>query len=116
MNPRQWLCCGHSVIDIGCVWLTCSANAVYACNEAVTVPGQRLYVAGVLGRVHQSRPDLTDGLIEAVLKVHEGLSRPELLAQFLPRDDFPRSLHQQSQHLEGLFLQFELRPALAQLA
>jgi hypothetical protein len=71
---------------------------------------------GTLGRVFQRVTELLDGRVEAVVEVHEGVTRPELLPQLLTRDQLTRPLQQQSQDPERLLLERDLAPVAAQLA
>ncbi len=51
-----------------------------------------------------------------MVEIHEGVRRPEPLAQLVARQDLAGTLQQHGEHLEGLLLQLEFRAVLAQLA
>ena len=50
-----------------------------------------------------------------MLEIHKGVGGPELLVQFLARDDLAGMREQHRQDLKGLFLDFDLQAVLAQL-
>jgi hypothetical protein len=54
--------------------------------------------------------------VEAVVEVYKGVSRPELIAQFLSRDQVAVGLQQDGQHLQRLALEAKLYAAFAQFA
>jgi hypothetical protein len=80
-------------------------------NEAIASPSQGFYEARIFRGVTQSIPKAFDGCIQAMIKVHKGVSRPQSGLQFLTRDDFARFLEKQAEDLEGLFLQAYFGPA-----
>ena len=51
-----------------------------------------------------------------MIEFNERVARPQFVLDFLPGDEFSRSLQQQGQHAEGLILQPDLLPVLAQLS
>jgi hypothetical protein len=50
-----------------------------------------------LGIVAERLAHLADGHPKAVIKLNEGVFRPQTLPDFLPGDDFPGPLHQHQQ-------------------
>ncbi len=55
-------------------------------------------------------------VVQALLEVNESVCRPDLLLQFVAGNDLARMLQQHLQNLQGLFLKFDLDPALAKFA
>jgi hypothetical protein len=51
-----------------------------------------------------------------MVEIYEGVGGPQLLAKLVACDYFSGTLQQQGEHLEGLFLQAQLRAILAQFA
>jgi hypothetical protein len=50
-----------------------------------------------------------------MIKIHEGISRPEPGSQFLAGDDLSRFLEKQAEDLEGLLLETNFGPASREL-
>jgi hypothetical protein len=82
-------------------------------DEAVTVLGKSLDVERMLGGVIEGLTDLLDGFVEPLVKVHEGVVRPEAAAQFLAGDELAGTFQEGGEHLEGLFLEVNLTALLA---
>ncbi len=72
-------------------------------------------LARVIGGISQRLPQLIDRRVEAVVKVDEGIGRPILIAQLFACDYFARSLQQNSEYVEWLFLELDPDAPLAQL-
>jgi hypothetical protein len=56
-------------------------------NEAVAPPGQGLDVAWCFGGVTERFSQMLDGVVDAMIKVYEGVGGPDSLAQFLSCND-----------------------------
>ena len=65
--------------------------------------------------VAQQLAEAIDGLLERQLVINEGISRPDALAEILPRDDFLWMLQQCLQYLEGLACELLPHAGLANL-
>ena len=85
-------------------------------DEAISTPCQGFDEPWIVGRIAQRLAQFRHGGIHAVVEVHEGILRPQLLLQFLARHDLARMLQQHLEHLKGLLLQPDLEAALAQFA
>jgi hypothetical protein len=59
---------------------------------------------------------LPDSRAEAVIEIHEGIGRPQLLPQFLARHCLTGTLQQEAEDLEGLLLNLDPEPVFAQVA
>ncbi len=69
----------------------------------VALARQSLDELRVLGSIAQRDPQAVYGRIDTVLELHHGVIRPEFLLQVFPSDQFPRTLQQRDQNLQGLF-------------
>ncbi len=70
----------------------------------------------MIGVIAQGLAQLLDGEVQGVLEIHEGIFTPQLLLQFLTRDQFAGTLEQKGEDLEGLRLQADAAARFAQLA
>jgi hypothetical protein len=77
-------------------------------NEAIPSSRERLNEDGRPGRFAERITQPFDSGIQTVIEVDEGVCRPELAAQFLSGNHFPRSFKQRCQDLQRLFLQLYL--------
>jgi hypothetical protein len=91
-------------LDAGRGWTGWSNRS----NEAVAAAGESLYEAGVVGGIAEGVSKSFDGSIQPVVKVDEGVDRPEPSPQFLSMDNFSGSLQQHCQELERLVLELDL--------
>jgi hypothetical protein len=80
----------------------------------MTPPRKRLDEDGFLCRFAQRIAQTLDRGIQTMIKVDERVRRPKFAAQFVSRNDVPRSFKQRDQHLKGLFLESYLLSPLAQ--
>lgn len=85
-------------------------------NEPVSPARQGFDVSRGLGRIPQRFPNARDWVVEAVVEIDEGVSRPQLIAQFLSRDQVAGGLQQNGQPLQRLTLEAKLYDAFAQVA
>ena len=69
-----------------------------------------------LGVVTQRLAQLPESCANALVKVDEGVWRPELAADFFAANHFSRAFEQHEQKLRGLLLKPDTQPLLAQLA
>jgi hypothetical protein len=84
-------------------------------NEAVAASAHGLYELGLFGRIPQSLPHFVDGGGQAVVKIDEGIGRPQAQAQLFARDHFSRKLQEHSEQAKRLLLKSYLYTLLAQL-
>jgi hypothetical protein len=84
-------------------------------DEAVTAAGQSLDQAGFVGGVPQDLPQAVHCGIQAVVKVHKGVGRPQNLPQLLAGDQSPGTFQQHFKNLEGLPWQTKPHSVLAEL-
>ena len=68
------------------------------------------------GSVVQSGANLPDTDIQALLKVDESIFIPELMLNFLSRDELTCATDEQREELEGLWLKMKLCLSFAQAA
>ena len=59
----------------------------YRRKEAVAVPGNGLYVKGIVGVVPKRAPDLLNAFVDALFKVDECVAAPELLLNLVASYD-----------------------------
>ena len=83
-------------------------------NEPVSPPRQGFDIGRGLGRIPQRFADARDGVVQAVVEIHEGIGRPELVTEFLSRDQVAGGLQQDRQHLQRLALKAKLYATLPQ--
>ena len=84
-------------------------------QKAVSVPRNRLDIAGTVGGIPQSRSQLVHGLVQAAIEVDKRVLGPKPLPDFFPSDQVTGMLHEKRQYLEGLVLQLDSDAALSQL-
>src|SRR4051794_9270324 len=85
-------------------------------DEAVSLAGYRLDVARTGSGIAQRFANLVNRRVQAVIKVHEGVGRPELLLQLFASHDLSGALEQQREDLKGLALEAHSYPTFAQFA
>jgi len=76
----------------------------HRCYEPVAAARHGLDEPGALGRVSQDLADPVDGLVHALVEVHEDVRRPQLLAQLLTGHDLARTGEKHGKDLERLTL------------
>jgi hypothetical protein len=91
------------------------ANGIQGEKKTVAVPMNCLDVPGVSRRVSQCRAKFGHGLVQAAIKINEGVLRPERLANLLTSHQFSRTLQEEGQQLERLLLQFDFDSELTKL-
>src|SRR6185369_8293026 len=84
-------------------------------DESIPTPGNRLDELRLLGRVVECRPQLPDRGVQAVVEVDE-LVGPELLPDFVARNDVAGAPNEQQKQLKGLILKPDPLAVPAQLA
>jgi hypothetical protein len=85
-------------------------------QEAISATGESFDEARVRGGVTQSFAELIDYCVKAMIKIDKRICRPELLAQLFPRYYFGRTIQQDQQYLERLFLNSQADPGFTQFA
>src|SRR5499427_8328728 len=85
-------------------------------EEPVTSLSSRLDVTGMVGVIAQRLANLPNSAIKSYIEVNEGVSRPQLLLQLLPRDQCACVGQQLNQYPEGLLLQLNANTVLAQFS
>jgi hypothetical protein len=70
-------------------------------DKAIAMPWQCLNELRVLGVITQGPAQFLDGSVSTVFKVNEGVGRPELLLELLPRYHFTRPVKEDGENLEG---------------
>jgi hypothetical protein len=84
--------------------------------ESVAAFGQGLDEARRFGGIAQGFPQPLDGVVEAVVEIHEGIGGPDAPLQLLARDRLTGMFQKDLQNLEGLLLQLDLHTVLAEFA
>src|SRR5260370_1360182 len=84
-------------------------------HEPVAATRQGFHKAGTLRGIAQGFAQPVDDGIEAVVDVHEGIRRPQLLPELVPGDDFTCVLQETCQYLKRMLLELDMHPLLAQL-
>jgi hypothetical protein len=85
-------------------------------DKAVAATRNSFHEAGAGGGVTERLTDFVDRFIESVVKVHEGVGRPEFFLKFLARYDFAVVLEQHHQDSKRLFLKPGSQTMFPQLA
>jgi len=85
-------------------------------DETISAAGQGLNVFGVLRGIAQHFANPGDGIVQAVVEIDEGVSRPELTPQLLASDEAASTLQQNPKNLDGLTLQAQLHATFPQLS
>ncbi len=85
-------------------------------DKAVAAAWESLDVARVVGGIVEGFAKLIHGGVQAVIEVHKSIGGPDTGAQLLAGDHPAGALQERGKNLEGLAAQFELDPALPQLA
>jgi hypothetical protein len=86
------------------------------CSEAITASWQGLDKAWCLGRVSQGLPKPLDGIVNSVVEIHEGIVRPESLAELFSGDQLAWLFQKDLQDSEGLFGQPDPRSVVKQFS
>ncbi len=87
----------------------------YRRQKAVSAPMQRLNIARRFGGISERRTQFRHGFVEAAIEVDERVGGPKLLTQLFPGYELARTLQQQREDLERLFLEFDSDAVLAEL-
>ena len=85
-------------------------------HQPIAPPGQGLDVLGFVGRITQRPPQVLDGRVDAVVKLDDGVVRPQFFSDLLAADQFALALDQHAQDLQGLLLQDRSVAVVAQLS
>src|SRR5579872_1684487 len=78
----------------------CRCRGLQRSYKAITTLRDRLDKSRLLRRIAQSFPEPGNRAVQAMIKVDECISRPELFTQLFPRNHSTGSLHQQKQNTE----------------
>ena len=73
-------------------------------DKTIALAGERLDVAGLIGRVVQDLAEFVDGAVEAMVEVTTGDTRPELALEFQAADKFAWLIEKDGEDTEGLAL------------
>jgi hypothetical protein len=84
--------------------------------EAITLPGNSLDIARIIGRISQGVPQSPYRGVDAMVELDNGLVRPEALPNLLARDYFAGRFEKHLQDLEGLLLESNPVSLFAQFA
>src|ERR1700675_3145816 len=76
-----------------CLWL-------HRSQKSVSAPRQGFHVAWAGSRISQRLPQLVYGGVQAVVKIHEGVGWPQLLAKLLARDDLSGAVQKIKENLK----------------
>jgi len=90
--------------------------ALYRRHESVATPGKRFDIDGVVGRVSQGFAQLVDGLVQALLIIHERAVGPKTPLEVLAGNDLTGLFQQRLQDLEWLLLHFQTDAVFVELA
>jgi hypothetical protein len=85
-------------------------------KEAVATASNSFHKTRTLGGIAERVADFVDCFVQSVVEVHEGVCGPELFLKFLACDYLAGVLEQHNQDAEGLFLEPDSEPVLAQFA
>src|SRR5439155_22783410 len=85
-------------------------------DEPIAASSDGLHVPGIGRGVRQRTAHFTNGIVQPIVEVDEGVGRPEPLAKLLSRDDVAWPLQECMQDLKRLFLNSKAAPMPAYLA
>jgi hypothetical protein len=85
----------------------------YGCDESVSALGQRLNESRVVAK---GSPNLRQAIRQTAIEIDMRLRAPNVLAQFLARDEFARTRKKYDQYSRGLPFERQWPPVLLQLA
>ena len=85
-------------------------------DETIATLRDGLQVNRLVRIILEDAPDLPDGKIQAMLEVDVGIGAPDLVHQFLARDDFSGPCGKDCQHLGRLRLQLQRNIVASQFA
>jgi hypothetical protein len=74
-------------------------------DEAIAAARQGLDEAGIIGRVAEGVTQAVHRRIQSVVEIHEGVGGPEVLPQFVARDQIAGTRKQVGQDVERLATQ-----------
>src|SRR5208337_5555704 len=94
----------------------CQVDATYWGDEAISAAGQGFDEARARCGVAQRIANFVYRGVEAVIEVDEGVGRPNLCAQLVPRHDLAGILQQGAEDLKRLFLKSDTGAVLAQFS
>jgi len=83
-------------------------------QKAISPAGESFDEPRVRRGIAQGFAELIDYSVKAVIEIYKGIFGPQLLTQFLARDDFARPPQQREQHLEWLLLNAKTDSRFAQ--
>ena len=84
-------------------------------DEAITTAGQSFNEPWIVGGIVQRLAQFLDGVVQALVEIHEGIGRPDSFLEFFAGNHFTGMLEENLEDLKGLNLEFEAYPVLAQL-
>ena len=84
-------------------------------DEPVTLSGKGFDKTRVFRRIAQRLSQPADCLIQALIEIHKGASRPELLDQLFTGDELAGRFEKRRQDVEGLVLEDDLVSVAMQL-
>ena len=90
---RNFLCCSIAICD--------------GSDETVSLSGNRLHEARLFRIIPKNRSDLTDGRIDSVFGVYEGIVAPQASDNFWPCDQIALFLNQQDEQLHWEFFELD---------
>jgi hypothetical protein len=84
-------------------------------QKPITAPRQSLDEDGLVGSVAQRNAQLHDGRIDASVKLDDCAVGPEMLADFVARNQVPVPFQQDAQKLKLLLGEADIAPVVAQV-
>src|SRR5262249_15635023 len=89
---------------------------IQGADETVPSPRHSFHITRIFSRLAQGIPKPLYSGVNAVIKLDDGVIRPQSLPYLLPQDYSPRLNQQHSQNLERLFLKTDPRAVFGQFA
>src|SRR5262249_21484021 len=93
-----------------------SLRTLHRTDVPVAPASQRVDVTWLLPRIAQHFANPCDGVMQAVVKIDEGVGRPDSVLQFLARYNVAGAFQQDLQHPQGLAAQAQPYTLPAQLS
>jgi hypothetical protein len=86
------------------------------CDKTIPELGNRLEKTGLLGSVVQSRANLPDCIVQAMLEIDEGFRAPNAFGNFCPTYDLPRTRSEEDENFGRLGLELDAGSIPAQFS
>ena len=101
----------HRIGGYNGTWNLRALGLGYGGDKPVALLGKGFNKTGVIGVILQSAPDLTNGIIKALVKFDKRRLAPNSVAELLASDDLACAVHKDAQYPKRLRMDLH-RPAI----